>query len=667
VVCLASALGGLASLPAHAQAAPPGGGDDVQTVVVTANKRPERQRDVAGTVSVLSGDDLERRGARDQEDTLKLTPGVQVNKGDPSDNLITIRGLGTSACSVCPTATQGTTGLYLEDVPLSEPAGKLLVPDLAPFDLDRVEVLRGPQGALYGSASLGGAVRYLVAKPGLRSLQASVLGGFSRTGGGNGGTAFGMIDAPLADGVAGLRVSAYERKDGGYIDNPGTGRDHSNTYTVTGGRVVGAVKPTTGLDATLVLLTQSSTQDDSFSVGPDPDRLVRSAPTPSTRDARFDFSSLTVNWDVGSHVLTSITGWWRKTLDSRLDTTRIIAASVGAPVTAPVTGDSHLRGSATSQELRLANKGDGPLSYMVGGFTQRSTSEGDQSQDLLAYYGFTFAGDSRQKGRESALFFDTAYAFSPAWSASLGGRWFRTSVESEGSTIVDIPGTGTFTTPAGAPETSDHGFTPKATVKYRFGEHLWYALVSKGFRFGGTNTNTVPPRNYKSDNVWNYETGLRLSPARGLQLDLTAFYIDWKDAQLTYYDATLSPPQGVTGNVGQARSVGAEVAAKWRVAQDFDLAGALAFTDAKTTAAFVSQPVPGQPPITRDAGTRLPGTARVQTALQATYRFGGPWDSAGRATATHTYVGKREADLYGFNQMPGYHTLDLGLEFSRDR
>ena len=164
----AMALALSAAWPALAQQAPatsPASEDESQRVVITASKRAEKQRDVAGTVSVISGSDLERRGARDQEDFLKLTPGVQLNRGDPNNNGITIRGLSSQASPESGGGQQNPSGRYLEDVPLASPIGKGLVADILPFDLDRVEVLRGPQGALFGSGSLGGPVRPLSPTP----------------------------------------------------------------------------------------------------------------------------------------------------------------------------------------------------------------------------------------------------------------------------------------------------------------------------------------------------------------------------------------------------------------------------------------------------------------------------------------------------------------------
>ena len=142
---------------------------DLQTVIVSSGKRNQAQRDVAGSISAIQGGALEAAGALDQEDILKMVPGVQVNKGNPNQSLPTIRGVGTVTNSGALSLQQGTTGIYIQDIPFTDPSAFIATADLSPFDLERVEVLRGPQGALYGSASLGGAIRYLVNKPNLNT------------------------------------------------------------------------------------------------------------------------------------------------------------------------------------------------------------------------------------------------------------------------------------------------------------------------------------------------------------------------------------------------------------------------------------------------------------------------------------------------------------------
>ncbi len=663
VLCAAMGVAGLlAALPAAAQQAPSTKPDEdgTQKVVITANKRSEKQREVAGTVSVLDGGDLERRGSRDQEDSLKLTPGVQFNKGDIASNTITIRGIGTSTTNEGSGAQQGPTGQYLEDVPLAAPTGKGVVLDVLSWDLDRVEVLRGPQGVLFGSGSLGGAVRYLYNKPRMNTFEASIKGEYAQASGGDGKLSlFGMLNAPLVTDTAALRVVLFDRKDPGYIDNLGTGTKDANDVHQTGGRVLVSVKPTKGLVATLVASTQKSEQGDTFSVSPDPTRLEHTAPNNSTRSSQTDFYSLTVDYDLGAHTLTSITGHFKNKSSALIDDTELFA-SVGLvlpQVYRPTSGS----GDATSQELRIAsNPGGGPLSYVAGVFYQTSKSNGvGQQIDPSAAFGIATLVDltSSSKGTETAIFGDTEYTFGGGWSAGAGARWYKTTTETlQTGTTFGAPSN------VGPLSGDDSGVTPKLTVKYRFGENLWYGLASKGYRYGGVNG---PPSNnpFKSDGLWNYETGVRLAPAAGLLVDLTAFYMDWKDAQFTYFEVVNGLPSSSISNVGKARSIGLEAALRYRLNSTWDVNASVAYIDATTQVAVVI-PSGGPTSITAPAGSKLPGTPDWQAALQANARFAGPFDTQGRFNATYTYLGDRVMFLGGNKPADGFGTLDLGLNFA---
>ena len=662
-ICSALMAAGLmAALPAMAQqaAAPKAEEDTSQKIVITANKRAEKQREVAGTVSVLDGSDLERRGARDQEDSLKLTPGVQFNKGDIASNTITIRGIGTATANEGSGAQQGPTGQYLEDVPLAAAQGKGTVWDVLTFDLDRVEVLRGPQGVLFGSGSLGGAVRYLFNKPNLNTFEASVMGSYAKAAsGGNAFSLFGMLNAPLSTDVAALRVVAFDRKDPGYIDNLGSRTKDANKVHQNGGRVLLTVKPMKQLKATLVASTQKSEQDDTFSVSPNPAKLEHTAPNNSKRSSTSDFTSLTVDYDLGRATLTSITGYWKNKGNALIDDTELFA-SVGVVVPQVIrttVGSDH----ATSQELRIASNAGGPLSYVAGAFYQSSKGSGRGTQvDPSAAFGIATLVDltSESSGTEKAVFFDTEYAFGGGWSAGVGARHYKTTTHSsQDGTIFGAP------SPNRPPDGSDSGTTPKVTVKYRFGENLWYTLASKGYRYGGVN-GTAPFAPFKSDSLWSYETGVRLNPAAGVQLDLSAFLLDWKDAQFTYFSVQNNLPTSNIGNVGKAKSTGLEAALRYRVSTSLDFNAALAYIDAKTTA-DTRIPSGGPTSVTAPSGSRLPGTAKLQTALQANYKFSGPFESQARVNATYTHVGDRVMFLGGNKPAAAYDTLDLGVNFAR--
>jgi iron complex outermembrane recepter protein len=669
LVAALTAVGVLVALPAMAQQEPAGKADDdsTQRIVITANKRAEKQRDVAGTVSVLQGSDLERRGARDQEDAFKLTPGVQLNRGDPGNNTVTIRGLGTQSAVEGGGLQQQPTGFYLEDVPLASPIGKGLVVDILPFDLDRVEVLRGPQGALFGSGSLGGAVRYLYAKPNLKATEGAVqLGTNSVSGGGTAASLYGMFNAPLADGKAALRVVAFDRQDPGYIDNLGTRGKDTNKVDQRGARLLFTAKPSPELTATLVASTQTTQQDDNSYVFPSADKLEHNNPTLGTKKSQFDFASLTVDCDFAGHTLTAVTGYWKSKTRERGDDTELFKSNgLEAPVIARVADGS---ANAFSQELRISSKAGGAVSYVAGLFYQRGKSSGVASQtdasgtigDLFGIPGLTKLVDLRTdlSGTEKAAFFDGELALGDGWSVGLGGRYYKTTTQYK--SLGTVFGGPSDSVP---PDGTDSGTTPKATVKYRFGDNQWYALASKGYRYGGVNT-TPPFAAYKSDALWNYETGVRLAPAAGVQLDLTAFLLDWKDAQFTYFDGSGPLPFSGVGNVGKAKSTGLEAALRYRITSDFDMALSLAYIDAKTTNDVTTRL--GRTTAVIAAGARLPGTAKLQAALQGNYRFAGPWDSQGRVNATYTHLGERTMDLNAFYKAPAFDTLDLGTSFAKD-
>jgi outer membrane receptor protein involved in Fe transport len=657
---VALATAGLLSLqPAAAQSAPAKGDEDsTQRIVITANKRAEKQREVAGTVSVLDGSDLERRGARDQEDSLKLTPGVQFNKGDIASNTITIRGIGTSTTNEGSGAQRGPTGAYLEDVPLASPAGKGTVLDPLTWDLDRVEVLRGPQGVLFGSGSLGGAVRYLFNKPRFGEVEGSVKAEFAKaSAGASEFSLYGMVNAPLGDSAA-LRAVAFDRRDPGYIDNLGTGKKDANDVHQRGGRVLLSLRPMKDLTATLVASTQKTEQGDTASVSPDPDKLEHRAPNNSTRESTSDFYSLTVDWNFGPATLTAITGHWKNTGKALIDDTELFG-SVGL-VLPQVYRPQTSKSKATSQELRLASNPGGALSWVAGVFYQQVKSGGvGQQIDPSAAFGIATLVDltSTGKGTETAVFGDTEYSFGNGWSVGAGARYYSTKTEAtQTGTIFGAPSN------YGPLKSSDNGVTPKITVKRRFdADSQWYAVANQGYRYGGVNQNG---KEFKSDSLWSYETGVRLSPLPGLQLDLAAYVLDWKDAQFTYFFLDGALPSSAIDNVGKARSTGLEAALRYRVSSAFDIGASVAWIDAKTKTA-VDVPTGGGPPVSAPSGSRLPGTPKLQAALQANLKFAGPFESQGRVNATVTHVGDRVMFLGGNKPADAYDTVDLGASFAR--
>lgn len=652
----------------------------VLEAITVVGKWPQRRRDVAGSVDILEGSDLEDRAARDQEDLFRLTPGVQYNKGQPHQALPTIRGIGTVGNSDLLGTQQATTGFYVEDLPFSDPFGFVGNPDIALFDLKRVELLRGPQGALYGSASLGGAVNYMFNKPDLGRNRSSVqLAAGAVSHGGAGQALDLMLNAPIQAQIAGVRLVAFDRRDPGYIDNLGTGRARANRLRQHGGRVIALVAPARDVSVTATLLSQRTDNDDSFAVSPQPQQLTRSTPTSSWRRNEFSMGKLQLDMGLGGdHSLTAITGVIDKRAFYVSDATRSNEAlggyygpllGLGQLPRLPVAVASAARplwSHAVSHELRIASGDRHALRYVAGALVQRTrfdwrgTSVAPGGQSLWGAAGALLlpgdqigAIDVQARTAETAVFADSEYRWSNGVSVGMGGRAYRTTLDYIGET--------TFlgrSAPLRAAN-AEHGFTPKLSLKYGFGEHQAYLLAAKGYRFGGVNLNPPQMSPYRSDSLWNHEAGLRLAPAPRMQLDLSAFVLDWKNAQVSTLLAGPVPFVGVA-NVGQARSRGLEAALNWRPQRGVELLGALAYTDARTTSAFTASSG-----ALVAAGARLPGTARWQSTIHAAYAFAGPDAWAGRLIVTHSSVGPRVFDIESRSRAAGYSVLDCRLAFAK--
>jgi outer membrane receptor protein involved in Fe transport len=665
------AIGLLSCGTSRAEAETPAPDQDTavaNTVVITASKRLQKLSDLAGTVSAISGAELEKFGSTDAEDMLKLTPGVQFNKGTTDGALVSIRGIGTNSNGVSQGFTQSPTGIYIEDVPFTDPFAFVSTPDLGLFDLERVEVLRGPQGALYGSSSLGGAIRYLVNKPNTRTLEGSVLlGASTTTSGGNGWTSSAMVNLPLADGKAGLRFVINSRKDAGFIDNLGTGVKDANSVRVDGGRAIFTYKPNDDFDVTATYLSQHSKQADGPGISAfnyltgqgyvkDYDELAVRTAFPMAYDSKFDMITVQANWNIGGYRLTSLSGHQTKSRVANEDFTR----DFYTPETANEkwTSDIVSHSTSKSQELRLAPVKSERINWLVGGFWMEADIRRDQ-QIYLEPRGATPDLRFRRNGRatERAIFGDAEIKLTDKLFADIGARHYKTELNND--RITGITGAGD-TTPY---QSSDSGVTPKYSLRYVIDDAMSvYALASRGYRFGGISNLGSSPVGlpYHSDSLWNYEAGWRWSPSKTASLDVSVFQIDWSNVQLSqlYVDPVTTRSFLVTGNVGKASSQGVELAAGWRPMPSLSLKSTLAYTKAVTSGGISL----GGTPIA--SGTRLPGTAEMQGSFNATQTFDGPWSSSGRLSALVAYTGKRHAQIDSDLTLPAYTTTDLRASLS---
>jgi iron complex outermembrane recepter protein len=560
--------------------------DALQEVLVTATKRTESVRDVAVPMSAVTGADLAESNANSLGDYVTRIPGVVFNDYQPGVSEIVIRGI---AATTYHEQGQTTVGYYLNDVALVEPGFPIGIPDIDTFDLDRVEVLRGPQGTLFGSSTLGGLINYVAktADPSkFDSAAEALLGGGRNQDGQLNYAVKGMLNVPLSDVLA-FRVTAVERFDAGYLDNIGTGQKGSNDFRTQGARGSLVYKPSDDTTVTLMSTYQQTKLDDQtyLTLG----TYERDTPRAEPQKTDFWLTSLRLDQNVGFANLTVLGSFDKKTNYTVF--TYPYAYVTGVTTGAAAAWDpTNAFADIKTAEVRLASKDDGgPLRWLVGSsFLRADKSSTDHiyqqgaaayidahSADFGGYSGSVLAPGDAIYGyitdtfnKDFGVFGEVSYKPIEQIELTVGGRYYDTK---NGATITNKAGSlggGTFT-PADATfgtTQSENGFTPKATLAWRPQKGtLVYATYSEGFRVGGPNPNAaiLPgiPKTYDSDKVKNYEIGTKLSLLDNqLFLDLTGFHIDWKNIQARLFTDAPYFYSYVT-NAGSAKIDGVEFSA----------------------------------------------------------------------------------------------------------
>ena len=660
-----------------------GTGEDDEIVVVA--KRLQNVRDVPGIVNIVGSKQLTDVGAKDAEDIFKLTPGVQFNKGPADGSLLTIRGIGTSTSSDAASVGQLPTGIYIEDVPFTDPFQYVSTPDISAFDLESVKVLRGPQGALYGSGSLGGAISYTFKKPDLAGLGGSFLGTVASAQGGNAqASGYGAFNIPVVTDMLAVRVVGQYEKDPAYQDNIGTGQRNVNGRTVKGARALLLFKPVDNLTIDGLYMYQQSQQNDtSASYGPDV--RYNNTPAPSSYKSHASLAKVEINYELGPVKLTSLTAHQNKERNLDGDLTQLIVpdTTVGLDVPAQffygfgpypnvkqATNIERRSSNGTSQEFRVTSSGTHNLNWLVGVFGQDVKFKRLQNVYVVgandpAVGDLFFNVDRDGKAKERAVFGEADLTIGDL-KVGAGGRYFHTSVDFHQVSTASLLGTARVRDFSH----SENGFTPKFQANYHIMHDVSvYAAAAKGFRFGGINT-APGATTYKSDNLWNYETGIRLRPTRAFNLDLSGFYIDWSDPQISSADQNGFV---IVSNVSKAVSKGLEVSAQWHPVDRFNVSGSFTYTDAKTKAPFQSTrnfatDVAGgyTGNFTVPAGTKLPGTPDIQATLQPRYTISGPFGTDLTFSGVVNYNGKRRAQIDSDLMLGAYTTVDLRVEVVRD-
>jgi iron complex outermembrane receptor protein len=646
------------------------GSATVEEVVITASKTGENVREIAGSVSAITGAQLSAIGAQSAEDYLTRTPGVVFNVIQPGFSTVTIRGVNTN--TGFGSLSQGTTGIYINDIPLTDPFFSAGTPDIDTFDVDHIEVYRGPQGTLFGSASMGGAVNYVAQTPNLSAMQMGAETFQSWTEGADemNSSYRVMLNAPILDGKFAIRLTGAYRSDAGYVDNTGTGKEDANDTTIAGGRFQAAWQPFDGTKLTWLSLYQKIDSADAGYVNPDIGDLKKDPKMPEPSENTIVINSLRLEQDLPFGTLTAIASRHRKVSTALLDAKQFELFGFDSPA-----ADENIRVKGESYEVRLAGEKGRPLQWLVGAMYAKNeesiveniiANNSGAVADAIFGPGAAAAltdGDSwgitrgELSAKEMAVFGEASYTFAERLKVTLGGRLFKTETGQDtygfgllyaafinGQVVNDPP-------PVSQKE---DGFNPKAAISFdiRPGAQV-YALASKGYRFGGTNVNPDPllPTSYQSDSLWNYEVGLKSEWLdRRLIVDASLFRINWSDIQLT-----IITPQGTAGlvNAGDAEINGAELSASWR-SGGFTANTSVTYLDAALSS--VTNPLAGVSP-----GTKLPAASEWQVASTVRYQFDTPYDPY--VSLSHRFASETAGYLQQFAardpKVGGYNIFDL--------
>jgi len=667
---------------AHAAGQDSAARDDVQQVVVTAQKRAQTMVDVPQSMSVVGGDALEKHQATGFADYLKLVPSLQLVQSTPGEGRLVLRGLDTGGVA-------STVAVYLDETPFGSSSGlangAILAGDFDTFDLARVEVLRGPQGALYGASSLGGLVKFVTNAPDFDGFAMRArIGAASVDGGGVSYRTNLVVNTPISDTLA-ARASVSYQKEPGFIDSIGTaGSDVAkdiNKAENYGGRASLLYKPHKDFDLRLTAVAQNIATDAPSVVESDPDSLAtlygrptQSQFVPSMRDIHYRVFNGTANWNLGSASLTSSTSYSTQKQYAREDITHNLSGFIEENLGVPndLFMGMELEVKKFTQELRLSSNGGGRVDWLAGLYYT------DEDSNLAQHYNALVPGSMTpatglpllaeiglgSNYREVAAFANTTIHLNPAYDLDIGGRYSHNKQDAR------QVGDGAL---AGGPadiraESSEGVFTYAVALKRKFSERTAvYARAAKGFRPGGPNV--LPPEappgtpsTYDSDSVMSYEAGLKTQTEDGhWSLDLSAFHIKWKDIQLL----AVVNNYGVNTNGAGATADGVELTAGWRPLRGLRLSANGTWNKARLDDA--TDPIVGG-----FKGDRLPFSPKYTAALLADYRWTiGDTTPAFAGASVRRMAGQYGAFDYDYRtangrqrEIPSYNVVDAyaGLE-----
>jgi len=588
----------------------------LEEVIVTAQRREESLRSVPMSISAITATELANRGAVRFQDYAVSVPslsfGYRGGEARGAGNTMAIRGVsGTN-----------TTGYYVDDTPI--PYG--VDPHL--MEVERIEVLRGPQGTLYGSGSMGGTIKLVSRKPNTGTFESTVQGVVSSTeeAGNVGYSLEASVDVPLGDKTA-FAISGfsddvpgkYDRIFGeplpyypeGVVTPPSGKKDNVDDSRIYGGRIALLFAPTENLQILPTVYYQKTSDDGISAADTTPDNFTqyRAYNFDEPYDDEYYLANLELKIGIGSAELTSSTSYFDRNFSETEDSTEVIDLFLHGLYANP--DAAQFPGTLTNdrdqqrfvQELRLAGRA-GPVNWLAGAFYEKAEIE---RHALLVFPGMStnpdyfdfgtdigFISDDGSTDKEKALFADASWSVTKDFQLSAGVRYFDSNVEGfrQSGGFFDA---GLNLTSADLHQ-SETGYTPRFAAKYNLSEgNMIYVSAAKGFRPGGF---SIPlpdmcsddlinvgflgqPGAFDSDSLWSYEAGVKSAwRDNRITVDLAVFLIDWSDIQ---QQIRLDCGFGFNANVGEARIDGFELEAKALVMDGLELGLGVSLNDSEIT------------------------------------------------------------------------------------
>jgi outer membrane receptor protein involved in Fe transport len=697
---LASAsIATLLAAQAHAQTAPTD--DTVTEIVVSATRRGGVSvQNTPLAITAFSGAALEKQGVTSLQDLSKVDPSLNIQSYGAAQTKVVIRGIESNVGA--------TSGVYLDETPLVGAMGGNILGDGKPglrlYDLDHVEVLKGPQGTLFGSSSMSGTLRVITNKPDLEEMGGHVSVGAASVKGGNAYYDGNLtVNMPLVKDKLGIRVTGWRENGGGYIDQTvgNTLHENGNDSHVKGGRVVALFKPTEKLTLTATATHQEidvdGTQAWQTSQGP----YANISPSIEFYRDNYNLYNLTGDYDLGFGTVTASTSYTNQRVVNPKDSTPT-AHGFGLSGTTLFVPTAEFHDFVS--EVRFASKFDGPFQLVTGGYYENSQSLYETNSvvatsagDALCYtYSectlkglrnagrgnslYEFGTDTKRSVGQYALYAQGDYKITDTLTATVGLRYFKADIHDIITNLQTVYPDfifGRITTPS---ITGDkHGSNDKPSYNVAL---MWkatpdisvYARAASGFRIGGVNTATslaqqagvVFPGTYNPDSLWNYETGVKSYWLdRRLFIDAALYHIDWNGQQLS---AQAPGAFAYTINAGKTEVNGVEVNSTFKPLPGLNITGSANYVDAKLASDL--------PADVMTAGTygyngdRVPLTPKWTMALQGEYEHELTHDFSGYAQAGINYRGGSHTSFNDQNtyntKLPAYYMISAKLGVRKD-